>query len=55
MYSLRVVRDDPQPPPVCLCIKTELCDRETLKTWLNNNRNNRKRKEVMAWFEEVGV
>ena len=46
------MRLDPQPP-VCLCIKTELCQKETLKTWLNTNRDNRSRVEITNWFLEV--
>ena len=54
-YSLvpeRGMRLDPQPP-VCLCIKTELCQKETLKTWLNKNKDNRTRAEITNWFVEV--
>ena len=40
-------------PPVCLCIKTELCDKATLKTWLQNHIRDRKRIEVTNFFTEV--
>ena len=39
-------------PPMCLCIKTELCDKQTLKIWLRDNKH-RQRKEVTTWFMEV--
>ncbi|CAI8006163.1 eIF-2-alpha kinase GCN2 [Geodia barretti] len=50
--SLNPLRLDPEPP-VCLCIKTELCERETLKAWLRAHKEDRKRKEVTAWFVEI--
>jgi serine/threonine protein kinase len=43
---------DPERP-TCLCIKTELCDRATLKTWLGHNKDGRKRLEVTTWFLEI--
>ena len=52
LYPEGGMRLDPQPP-VCLCIKTELCHKETLKSWLNKNKDNRRRVEITNWFVEV--
>ena len=53
-YSFTHEKLDPEPP-LCLFVRTELCERETLKIWLAQNKENRKRKEVAAWFKEVSV
>ena len=51
LYPEGGTRLDPQPP-VCLCIKTELCHKETLKSWLDKNKD-RSRVEITNWFVEV--
>jgi serine/threonine protein kinase len=52
LYPEGGMRLDPQPP-VCLCIKTELCHKETLKSWLDKNKDNRRRVEITNWFVEL--
>ena len=48
----RLLKRAPEPP-ICLCIKTELCDKATLKTWLSEHKYGRKRKYITECFMEV--
>ena len=43
----------PLPPPMCLFIQTELCRRDTLRTWLLSNLRERRKKTVLSYFEQV--
>lgn len=51
MYTTNL-QVDPEPL-FCLCIKTELCDKETLKMWLKNHIYDRKREYITNYFIEV--
>lgn len=41
--------------PTCLIIQTELCEKDTLRNWLDKNceEKSRKKKVVLAYFEQV--
>ena len=54
MYTTRLQSN--QESQFCLCIKTELCDKVTLKTWLDDRTtiHDRKRIYVIDCFMEVG-
>lgn len=39
--------------PLCLFIQTELCEKNTLREWLLNNVENRQRRMVIKFFEQV--
>ena len=45
----------PLEPPTCLFIQTEYCKAQTLYHWLRENINNRPRKTVANYFEQVSV
>ena len=40
-------------PPMVLMIQTELCEKKTLKSWLSDHINDRKRRTVVNFFEQV--
>ena len=43
-----------QESPTCLFIQTELCREQTLHHWLRENIENRLRKTVFNYFNQVG-
>ena len=45
----------PLERPTCLFIQTEYCKEQTLYHWLRENINNRPRKKVFNYFEQVSV
>ena len=45
----------PLERPTCLFIQTEYCKAQTLYHWLRENINNRLRKTVANYFEQVSV
>ncbi|XP_064395058.1 uncharacterized protein LOC135342289 isoform X2 [Halichondria panicea] len=45
----------PLDPPTCLFIQTELCQRDTLRTWLNKNceEKSRAKSQVLSFFKQI--
>ncbi|XP_064395053.1 probable helicase with zinc finger domain isoform X3 [Halichondria panicea] len=45
----------PLNPPTCLFIQTELCERDTLRTWLGKNceEKSRTRSQVLSFFKQI--
>ena len=42
-----------QELPYCLHMQTQLCNKDSLKDWLKNNVDNRQKKTVFGFFEQV--
>ena len=44
-----------QDPPTCLFIQTELCERDTLRNWLNKNckEKSRNKGQILTFFKQV--
>ena len=40
-------------PPMVLVIQTELCEKKTLKNWLSDHIDDRKKRTVVNFFEQV--